>query len=139
MVCGGRGWTRTRLDEAASGRVWWLCVGKIDAITAVLNFHQLYLQSSLDNVPCSIHIPVAKPLTLTTSLNAVFWTWLIKLLQCSIVILLHDSISQSHSVSCVLGPLLRMSDFIMDHIHSIGFISGDSAGVLMVATPCSLM
>ena len=35
MVGSGRGWTRTRLDEDASGRVWWLCVGEIDAITAV--------------------------------------------------------------------------------------------------------
>ena len=32
---GGRGWTRTRLDGDASGRVWWICVGEIDAITAV--------------------------------------------------------------------------------------------------------
>ena len=35
MDGGGRGWTKTRLDEEASGRIWWLGVGEIDAITAV--------------------------------------------------------------------------------------------------------
>ena len=35
MDSGGRGFTRTRLDKEVSGRVWWLGVGEIDAITAV--------------------------------------------------------------------------------------------------------
>ena len=38
---GGRCWTRTRLDDEASGRVWWLGVGEMDAITAV-PYHIVY-------------------------------------------------------------------------------------------------
>ena len=79
------------------------------------------------------YIPVAYPLTRTTSLYTFFCTLLMYELQSLTVILFHALRRQSHSVSCVFDRSRLMSAFIWAQIFSTGFISGDSAGVLIVA------